>query len=288
MIIACPKCSKLYHVNPAELPAAKMADRKKKGKGWFLSCQYCFHEWWQVSPKGFSWYEGGEQTISYGKTVSPSPLRFDDHTNLESLKYHEPTEAEKKALYHEQVMQNSYSPFYDHPSFSESNKGPTALEEKIQTSPFYKIVIAFLMGIILVAICVFFNLIKIEKTSSFVEQYIQNNVPQNQKLIIGMHINDIQYSVEKHHDRQDIIVSGQILNPASNAEKLQNLKISVWGNCKSQTIASSLATSEPYCLIKSWEYSFKEGHIKANDTICFHSKGSIGISEVPLKVDVTF
>ncbi|MBP9753317.1 MAG: hypothetical protein KBD31_05910 [Proteobacteria bacterium] len=265
-----------------------MADRKKKGKGWFLSCQYCFHEWWQTSPKGFSWYDGGEQTISYGKTVAPSPLRFHDHTNLDALKYRELTEAEKKALYHQQVMENSYSPFYDHPSFNESDKGLTILEEKIKTSFVYKAFIVFLMCLLILSIAVFFNFIKIENTVPFVQNLMQNNVPANQKLILGLQINDVKYEVQHCDDGQNIIVSGTVLNPSTTEEKLTPLKISIWGNCKTKTIASSLSSGEPYCLIKSWEYTFKEATIKENGILSFETTGTIDRDEHPLKVDVTF
>jgi hypothetical protein len=282
LIIVCPKCSKAYHVDPNEMPIAKMADRKKKGKGWFLSCQYCFHEWWHSAPHGFTWYEGGSQTVSFGKTIAPFPYKFNDCTNLESLKNREPTEQEKKERQHQLLMQNSYSPFYD----TGTEKGVSIIKEKVATSITYKIIVVFLLGLICVSIAVFFNFIKIEKTSSFLIGDIKSTIQNNQKNILSMQINNITFEKNMKTDHQSIHVKGEILNLRPTKEILPKLKISVWGMCPSKTIASSLSGGEPYCLIKSWEHDFNKQMIEPACSFSFESEGAIPCDSNPIKVDV--
>ena len=96
LLVVCPQCTKVYHVDPSELPEAKLVNRKKKAKGWYLSCQSCFHEWFHVSPGGFSWYEGGPPPERYGKTIVRTYPKFSDKTHITALKASELSQQQSK------------------------------------------------------------------------------------------------------------------------------------------------------------------------------------------------
>lgn len=275
MLVSCPRCAKIYHIEPAELPAPVKMNRK--GKGWFLSCQYCFHEWWFQSPQGFTWYEGGEPPMHFGRTIVRKQPKFIDQTNIHTLK--NPDQSDPTAQkYHDEMLTESYSPFHD---TAAKEEGHSFVNEKAESSFFYKPTLAFLC---IVALALFYytfsgRLFQKESVSSFFEKHI----PKNQKDVLTMNVANVRYSVVKDSQQQSIHIQWDVINSSQQEEKVPTVQIHILGPCQKNEISSSLETEKTLCILKSWNQENSENKtISPGDIQSFSSNASL-----PMDVTIT-
>lgn len=272
-------------MDPAELPEAKMVDRKKKGKGWYLSCQCCFHEWFHVAPAGFSWYEGGHLSQRYGKTIVKTYPKFSDKTEIDQLKVSQL--AEQQTKYNQKRMGKSYSPFFD--KWVHKTDIFDDMQEKVKSSLLYKTILMLLIFLIIFSACYILNPFQVFDEQQFMGKNLYSIVPESQKFFLQMQVKDICFEKIKENERVYLKVSGSILSPLNQEEILPPLKISVWTACDKNSIASSLSTGDPYCVVKAWEHEFEDPVIEAGAKKEFVTFQEIDdVDAKLLKVEATF
>jgi hypothetical protein len=278
LLVVCPQCTKVYHIDPAELPAAKMVDRKKNGKGWYLSCQYCFHQWFYKAHSGFSWFDGSPPASGFGKTVVKTYPKFSDKTDLYNL--HSEQIAVEEDRYNKQQMQKSYSPFFDKWDYKKDIV--EEIGEKVEGSILYKSLFFFLISLIGFSAFYLLNPFFSDSRSSFVEESLALKVPDAQKYFLQMKVKDIHFETFEKEGKFFVKVQGVIINPLQTIEILPPLKISVLTACDGNSIAKNIKNGQPYCVLKSWEHQFDDPSIAENSQKEFSSTIEIASSESPI------
>jgi hypothetical protein len=283
MIVVCPQCAKEYRVDPAELPPAKSSQYKNLGKGWWLSCRYCFKEWWFHAPKGFSWYEGGVPPEQYAKTVVKKSSRFEDKTDLTALQVNRPSTAETDYYHHQNMMLEEYTPYAERP------EDVMELQELRSKKPL-KIFLFILFVLSCSVLGFFLKPFWMEDTKSYVNQTVALTPPKNQKDILALKITDVQYDVVEKQDKKQIVIRGKIHNLKPESVPIPKLRMNIWGPCKPDSLASQMKVADekiPHCLVKSWDESNDNGTIKADSFVQFESKGFVLIDAAVQRVEVT-
>lgn len=292
MIISCSKCGKAYHVDPAELPQAKIRNHQgihhdDRKPGWFLSCQHCLHEWWFDAPQGFSWYDGGRQPDHYGKTVVRAPTKYYDHTDLSGLYADSLSAAEYDQAYHDRVMQEAYSPFNDVGAFTEL---PVMheLQERAKVSSTYKTILLLLIAIISLALAYAFGYFTIIQTVPLVQNGQPLNIDDSQKYFLGLNIQHVQFFSVCEKEGAILTVTGIILNPSDETKMLPQLNLKAWTACDNTSLVKNLTQGSPYCLAKAWTHSLIQKEIKSKESVPFQTQVSIPLDSKILKIDVAF
>lgn len=285
MLVVCPQCTKVYHIDPAELPVAKMVDRKKNGKGWYLSCQYCFHQWFYKAHSGFSWFDGSAPPSGCGKTVVKTYPKFLDKTDLYALKSEQIGADENR--YNKQQMQKSYSPFFD--KWDYKRDVIEDIGEKVEGSILYKSLFLLLISLIIFSIFYLLHPFFEDTKSSFVEEHLALKVPSTQKYFLQMQVKDVHFETFEKDGLYFVKVQGVIFNPLQTAEILPPLKISVLTACDTNSIAKNIKNGSPYCILKSWELQFDDPSISENSQKEFSAIIEVPCPQSPIiKVEATF
>lgn len=262
-----------------------MVDRKKKGKGWYLSCQYCFHEWFHQAPNGFSWYEGAPPPTSYGKTVSKSYPQFSNKTNLSHLKSSF-SETDHHHYFHKKMRQ-SYSPFFDQWGYKEELID--TVQEKVKSSIFYKTILILLILLLSVMLIYIFFPSTNNTLTSFVKSDLGYHIPEHQKYFLQMQIQNVTHSITEKDNKKYITVCGTILNPLAHDEILPPLKILAYTACHPDSIAHNISQKEPYCLLAQWEHALDDPSIPAGQEKSFSAEYELPESNSPIiKIEARF
>lgn len=262
-----------------------MVDRKKNGKGWFLSCQYCFYEWFYKAHSGFSWFDGSPPASGFGKTVVKSYPRFSDKTNLYALKSDQISADEDR--YNKLQMEKSYSPFFDKWNYKRDISED--IGEKVEGSILYKSFFLLLITLIIFLGFYLLNPFFDEKKSSFEHASLALKVPDAQKYFLHMKVKDVYFETFEKDGKFFVKVKGMIINPLQTSEILPPLKISVLTACDGNSIAKNIKNGQPYYVLKFFEHQFDDPSIAENSQKEFLTTFEVPCPESPIiKVDVAF
>lgn len=274
MLVSCPRCAKVYHVAPAELPSPiKM---NKKGKGWFLSCQYCFHEWWFQSPQGFTWYEGGEPPAHFGRTIVRKQPKFIDQTNIGALKNPQAEVNEEKSIFHNEQLTQEYTPFHDQGAKIAAHY-PLA---KTERSMFFKPFLAFL--IVFNAALLYYVVDGTFFKKKDVASFLKNIVPKSQKSLVLLSIQQLDHHIVKDATQQTIHIKWDVVSSKENPEPFPKMNIQILGFCQKNNIQTSFQSEDLLCILKAWDHEeISKKTIAPNEIVPINTSASL-----PLDVDI--
>ncbi|CAO5679807.1 MAG: hypothetical protein NEHIOOID_01115 [Holosporales bacterium] len=273
MLVSCPRCAKVYHIAPAELPSPiKM---NKKGKGWFLSCQYCFHEWWFQSPQGFTWYEGGEPPAHFGRTIVRKQAKFIDQTNIDYLKNPQSAYSESSTQYQDAQLTQEYTPFHDEGA-KVLGRDTHKTERSIFFKPFMAFLIVFNMALIYYVLDGSF--FKKKDISALFQRFI----PKSQKDLMLLSIGHINHQIIKDATQQTVHIKWELLNSKEQSESFPKMTVKILGFCQKNEIQTSFQSDDLLCILKAWDHEdVTKKTIAPNEIVSINTSASL-----PLDVDV--